>query len=94
VITAYIVTVDWTEHGTNDWERACTEDILLEPEQYEHLEVGLLECTEEMSGKYYDVKLLLFEQDSQQLLDSVEIENAWYVSETIVSGSIIGHWIY
>lgn len=45
--TGYIVIVKWSLHGEGEWETACVEDIWLAPDQYEHLEMGCLEITED-----------------------------------------------
>ena len=92
--TGYIITVLWREHGTGEWETACIEDIWLEPEQYEHIEVGSIECAEWMSGKYFDVQFMLYEHETELLLDTLTLESAWYVKEPIVAGAIIDSWVY
>ena len=92
--TGYIVNVLWREHGTGEWETACIEDIWLEPEQYEHIEVGSIECAEWMSGKYFDVQFMLYDHETELLLDSAMLESAWYVKEPIIAGAIIDSWVY
>ena len=92
--TGYIINVLWREHGSGEWETACIEDIWLEPEQYEHIEVGSIECVEWMSGKYFDVQFMLYEHETELLLDSAILESAWYVKEPIVAGAIIDSWVY
>ncbi len=92
--SGYIVVVLWSEHDSGEWETACVEDIWLEPGQYEHLEVGSIECSEAMAGKYFDVKFMLYQHESEELLDSALIESAWYVTEPIIAGSIIESWVY
>jgi len=87
--TGYIVIVKWSLHGEGEWETACVEDLWLTPDQYEHLELGCLEITEEMAGKYYDVKFLLYEYETEQLLDEKTLEAAWYVEERIVAGTFV-----
>ena len=76
--SGYIVFVYWSEHDSGIWETACIEDLWLEPEQYEHIELGSIECTEEMAGKYFDVKFMLYQHESEELLDSAMIESVWY----------------
>jgi len=92
--TGYIVIVKWSLHGEGEWETACIEDIWLAPDQYEHLEMGCLEITEPMAGNYYDVKFLLYEYETEQLLDEETLEAAWYVEEHIVAGTFVDAWVY
>ena len=92
--TGYIVNVLWREHGTGEWKTACIEDIWLEPEQYEHIEVGSIECAEWMAGKYFDVQFMLYEHETELLLDTLTMESAWYVKEPIIAGAIIDSWVY
>ena len=92
--TGYIIIVKWSLHGEGDWETACIEDVWLGPDQYEHMEMGCLEVTEEMAGHYYDVKFLLYEHETEHLLDEVTLEAAWYVEEYIVSGTFVDAWVY
>ena len=92
--TGYLVYVMVSEHGASEWENVGLEDIWLEADQYEHLELGNMEVSEWMVGKYFDVQFLLYDHETEILLDSVIIESAWYVPEPIISGSIIGQWVY
>jgi flagellin-like protein len=92
--TGYIVMVLWSEHGTGEWETACIEDLWLEHGQYDQITVGSIECSEWMAGKYFDAQFLLYEHETELLLDTVMLESVWYVNEPIVAGSIIGTWVY
>jgi len=92
--TGYLVYVMVCEHGTGEWDNVGLEDIWLESDQYEHLELGNMEVSEWMVGKYFDVQFLLYDHETEILLDSVVIESAWYVPEPIIAGSIIGQWVY
>jgi flagellin-like protein len=92
--TGYIVRVLWSEHETDEWETACIEDLWLEPEQYKEVEIGSIECSEWMAGKYFDVQFILYEHETELLLDKAIIESAWYVNKPVVAGTIIGHWVY
>lgn len=47
-----------------------------------------------MAGKYFDVQFLLYDAHTEKLLDHIALESAWYVSEPIIAGSIIGNWVY
>lgn len=44
-------------------------------------------------GKYFDVKFILYDYETEGLLDQKEIDKAWHVKETIVTGTITGFWI-
>lgn len=92
--TGYIIIVKWSLHGEGEWETACIEDVWLAPDQYEHMELGCLEVTEEMAGNYYDVKFLLYEHETEQLLDEQALEAAWYVEEHIVAGTFVDAIVY
>jgi hypothetical protein len=92
--TGYIVVVKWSLHGEGEWETACVEDVWLGPDQYQLMELGCLEVTEEMAGNYYDVKFLLYEHETEQLLDDEALEAAWYVEEPIVAGALVDAWVY
>ena len=58
-------------------ETACVEDLWLELDQYQHLELGCLEVTEEMAGSHYDVKFLLHDYPTEHLLDE---KTVWRVT--------------
>ena len=92
--SGYLVYVLVSEHGASEWDEVGLEDIWLEPDQYEHLELGGIEVTDSMVGKYYDVQFILYGVEDENLLDSVIIESAWYTPEPIIVGSIIGNWVY
>jgi hypothetical protein len=55
--------------------------------------IGGVECTESMAGKYFDVKFILYETETETALDEKEIDRAWYVKEIVVLGSIDLFWI-
>jgi hypothetical protein len=46
-----------------------------------------------MAGKYFDVKFILYEAETETALDEKEIDRAWYVKEIVVLGSIDVFWI-
>jgi hypothetical protein len=92
--TVYIVVAKYAEHGSDAWETAAEVDAMLEPGAYIHLELGGLEVTDEMAGKYYDALFLLLDAESEEILDQATLEDAWYVEEPIVAGSIIDKWVY
>jgi hypothetical protein len=58
------------------------------------MEMGCLEVTEDMAGNYYDVKFMLYEHETEQLLDEETLEAAWYVEEPIVAGAFVDAWVY
>ena len=89
----YIIVVKWSEGGTEEWESAGYEDVVLGPDQYETIVVGSVECTEWMMGKHFDVKFILYEAEAERVLDVREFDKAWFVVETTVLGSIAGCWI-
>ena len=92
--TGYIVVAKYAEHDTGAWETAAEADTTLEPGAYIHLELGGLEVTGEMAGKHYDALFLLLDAESEETLDQATLEDAWYVEEPIVAGSIIAKWVY
>jgi len=92
--TGYIVKVKYAEHGTSEWETAILEDSSLEPGAYKQMELGALELSKEMAGKYYDAQFLLMDAETGTLLDEAVLEKAWYVEEPITAGSIIDRWVY
>jgi len=92
--TPYLVVVKVAEHGSGAWETAAEADAELAPGEYLHVEVGGLEVTEEMAGKYYDALFLLLDGESGEALDDAVLERAWYVEEPIVAGSIVSKWVY
>ena len=92
--TGYVVYVLISEHDIDEWDEVALGDIWLEPEQQEHLELGNVEVSKWMVGVDFDVQFLLYDLETEKLLDSVTIESAWYVPELVVAGSIIGQWVY
>ena len=92
--TGYIIKVKYAEHGTNEWETAILEDTNMEPGAYKQMELGTLELSEEMTGKYHDALFLLIDAETGTLLDEAVLEKAWYVEEPITAGSIIDRWVY
>lgn len=92
VETVYIIVVLWCEHGTEEWDEAGLEDMVLCPDNYETMTVGGVTCAEWMAGKYFDVKFILYD-DEYHVLDDALIENAWYVKEKVIQGKISGFWV-
>ncbi len=91
--TTYVIVVKWREDGTEEWESGGLEDLRLPPEHMETMIIGGVECGEWMAGKYFDVKFILYEAETEAALDMKEIDRAWYVKEILVLGSIDGFWI-
>ena len=95
VETTYLVVVKYREHGTEEWETGGLADVRLGPGQLETLHIGPIECTEWMMNKHFDVKFILYgcEGEEETVLDEKAIELAWYVKETIVSGTLTSFWV-
>ncbi|MCW3991359.1 MAG: hypothetical protein NWE79_01510 [Candidatus Bathyarchaeota archaeon] len=93
VETAFLIVAKWREDGTEGWESGGLTDVRLNPWESETLVVGYVECTETMMGKHFDVKFILYDHETETILDEKEIDRAWYVKETVVDGTITGFWI-
>lgn len=93
VEATFLVHIYWSEGGLGEWEADGLEDVRLGPGEYETLVVGSVECTEAMMGRFFDVKFVLYDAEADAVLDEKINERAWYVSEVIVSGSIVGFWV-
>lgn len=91
--TTYIIVTKWRLHGTEEWESCGFEDLRLLSGQLETMIVGYVECTEWMVEKYFDVKFLLYEAETERLLDEKYVDKAWYVKEVTILGTIAGYWI-
>lgn len=65
----------------------------LAPWQIETLVIGGVECMENMVGKYFDVKFIIYDAETERVLDEKEIDRAWFVKEIVVLGTIYGCWI-
>lgn len=92
--TKYLIVALWREHGMGEWEQASIEDIILGPDITEHIELGTIECSQDMTGKMYDVQFILYDAETEKLLDKKTLEMAWSVTEPIVAGSIIDQWVF
>jgi len=93
VETTYVIVVKWKEHGAENWECDSVADMSLHPSQLETSAIGSMECTETMMGKYFDVMFILYDHESETVLDEKIIEKALYVKEKLVSGTLINFWI-
>lgn len=93
VEATFVVCVYWSEDGLGEWEPDGLEDVRLGSDHSETLVVGSVECTEAMMGKFFDVKFVLYDAETETVLDEKIIEKAWYVSEVIVTGSIVSFWV-
>ncbi len=91
--TVYIIVAEWREDGVEAWTSAGIADVSLLPGHYETLNIGGIECTEAMMGKYFDVRFTLYDYPEERLLDQKEIDKAWHVKETVITGAITGFWI-
>ena len=84
----------WRQDGTEEWEAAGLADLRLSSgQESDILIIGAVECTETMMDKYFDVKIILYEYEIETVLDEKEIDKAWYVRETLVSGTVTGYWV-
>lgn len=90
----YFVKVMYAERGVDEWELADVEDCRLEPMAHMYVEMGGLELSEEMAGKYYDALFQLIDVETGTFLDEVVVEKAWYVEEPTATGIIIEKWVY
>ena len=93
VETVYVIVAEWRTDGTEAWTSAGIADVSLLPGHYETLYIGGIECTEAMMGKHFDVRFTLYDYPAEQLLDQKEIDKAWHVKETVITGTITGFWI-
>jgi hypothetical protein len=92
--TTYLIVAKWCEDGESSWETAGQADVTLAPGEYsEVLIVGSIDCTENMKGKHYDVKFILYDHETETLLDQEELDKAFYVRTTMISGAIYECWI-
>ena len=89
----FLLEVKLREHGGEFWETLFLEDMVLDPSQYRIFEFEGVNCGEEMIDKHYDIKFVLIDPESDQVLDEEIVEQAWYVQKSIISASIIGYWI-
>jgi hypothetical protein len=89
----FLLEVKLREHGGEFWETIFLEDLVLDPSHYKIIEFEGMKCDEEMIDKHYDIKFVLIDPESDQVLDEEIIEQAWYVQKSIISASIIGYWI-
>jgi len=93
VDTVYVIVVEWREDGAEAWTSTGIADVSLLPGHYETLYIGVVECTEAMMGKHFDVRFTLYDYPEERLLDQKEIDKAWHVKETVITGAITGFWI-
>ena len=93
VEAGYFVMVKWKEHGSEEWETSGLEDTWLDPGTYEEFNVGFVECSEWMVGKYFDVKFVLYQAETERVLDIEEVSEAWIVEAYEVLGTLYGYWI-
>ncbi len=95
VNATYVIVAKWREHGTEEWETVGIEDgITLSPGQYSEVFIlGNVECTEAMGGKYFDAKFILYDAETETLLDEKYIPEAWLVRSVSIQGMIAGYWL-
>jgi len=95
VNATYVIVAKWKEHGTEEWETVGVEDgIHLSPGQYSEIFIlGYVECTEGMRGKYFDAKFILYDAETETMLDEKYVPEAWLVRSMVVQGAIAGYWL-
>jgi len=95
VNATYVIMAKWREHGTEEWETVGVEDgISLSPGQCSEIFIlGQVECAEGMSGKYFDAKFILYDADTETILDEKYVPEAWFVRSLSVQGIIAGYWL-
>jgi len=70
VDATYIIVAEFKEHGTEEWQTVGHGDVSLSPGEYsEILVLGYVSCTEAMVGKYYDVRFVLYDAETEEPLD-------------------------
>jgi hypothetical protein len=84
----------YTERGVDEWGLADVEDCRLEPMACKYVELGGLQLSEEMAGRYYDVLFQLIDVETGTFLDEVVVEKALYVEEPTATGIIIERCVY
>ena len=94
VEATYVIVAEWREHGAEDWETVGQETVTLSPGQHsEVLTLGTVECCEEMVDKYFDVRFVLYDAETEAALDDAVMNEAWVVRLTSVCGAIYSCWI-
>jgi hypothetical protein len=64
--TTYAIVGKRREGDTEEWESGGKKDLRLAPEHMETMIIGGIECTESMAGKYFDVKFILYEAETER----------------------------
>jgi hypothetical protein len=93
VSATYLIIAKYRAEGTDDWVQCGLEDLRLEPETYETMLVGIVQCTDEMAGMYFDLLLVLYDAGSERVLDERVMERAWFVNENVPEGTIHELWV-
>ena len=93
VSATYLVIAKYRAEGTDDWIQCGLEDLRLEPETYETMLVGTVQCTDEMAGMYYELLLVLYDAGTERVLDEEVMERAWFVNENVPEGTIHELWV-
>ena len=93
VSATYLVIAKYRAEGTDGWTQCGLEDLRLEPETYETMLVGTVQCTEEMVGTYFDLLLVLYDAGTERVLDDKVMERAWFVNENVPEGTIHELWV-
>ena len=94
VNTTYLIAAKWCEDETSSWETVGHVEVTLAPgEISEIFIVGNVDCTEEMKGKYFDAKFILYDKETENILDQKELNKAFYVKSAIITGNIYSFWL-
>ena len=92
--TCYLIIAKISEDGVNAWEKAGVADVQLSPgAESDTLLVGKVKCGEAMAGKYFDVKVLVYQCETESVLDETEIDKAWHVTADTASGAVTDLWV-
>lgn len=94
VEATYIIAAEFKEHGTEEWQTVGHGDATLIPGEYSEVFIlGYVSCTEAMVGKYYDVRFVLYDAETEEPLDQKLIPEAWCVQASLALGTIAECWI-
>ena len=91
--TTYVIKALFRDDSGGDWETVGTQQVTLGPSEYKVVIVGGIMCTETMCGKNFDVKFILYDLETEAVLDEKVIDKAWNVRETIAVGAIVEYWV-
>ena len=93
VNTTYLILAKWCEDETSSWETVGHVEVTLAPGEISEILVGNVDCTEPMKGKYFDAKFILYDKETENVLDQKELNKGFYVKSAVITGSIYGFWL-